>query len=177
MTGGALVRHVLALPATPRSAGAARRFVRDRLGEADRERWTDAATLAVSELVTNAVLHAHSEVELAVVTAGDHVRLEVRDDNPALPAARAYDDHATTGRGLELVATLSASHGVESLGDAGKVVWCCISGAQDGPGADEVLTAWDVGVELTAPRARAAAPDAVPVVLQRMPATLWLAAR
>ena len=100
MTAGASVRSVLPLAATPRSAGDARRFVRGRLADADRDAWSDAASLAASELVTNAVLHAHTEVELAVVTAADHVRIEVRDDNPALPAARSYDDHATTGRGL-----------------------------------------------------------------------------
>jgi PAS domain S-box-containing protein len=179
MTDRVGLRHVLELPATPRSAGVGRRFVRDLLEQAGRASWSDAATLAVSELVTNAVLHAHSEVELAVVTAPDHVRIEVRDDNPVLPAARSYDDHATTGRGLELVATVSQAHGVESLGSAGKVVWCCISGgrALDERSADEPLTAWDDGVELTVPAAQAAAPDGVPVVLQRMPATLWLAAR
>ena len=173
MTDRAQVRHVLALPATPRSAGLGRRFVRDLLDTPGREPWSDAATLAVSELITNAVLHAHSEVELAVVTAPDHVRIEVRDDNPVLPAARSYEHSATTGRGLELVATVSSAHGVESLGGAGKVVWCCISGGHAG---DEPPSAWDDGVELTAP-ATPATPDGVPVVLQRMPATLWLAAR
>ena len=182
MTADALVRRVLPLPATPRSAGDARRFVRGVLTETGRDAWSDAASLAVSELVTNAVLHAHTEVELAVVTAADHVRIEVRDDNPVLPAARSYDDHATTGRGLELVAAVSDSHGVDSLGAAGKVVWCCLSAAhqqeEDDRSGDAPVTAWDEGVELTAAVERAApVPDAVPVVLQGMPATLWLAAR
>ena len=179
MTADALLRHVLPLPAAPSSAGAARRFVRDVLGEIGREAWSESASLAVSELVTNAVLHAHTDVELAVVTELEQVRIEVRDDNPVLPSARSYDDHATTGRGLELIAAVSDSHGVESLGDAGKVVWCCISGRreEDEPDVDELLAAWDDGVELTSPAAQAAVPDAVPVVLQHMPATLWLAAR
>jgi PAS domain S-box-containing protein len=175
----ALVRRVLPLPATPRSAGDARRFVRRSLADAGRQSWSEAASLAVSELVTNAVLHAHTEVELAVVTGPDHVRIEVRDDNPVLPAARSYDDHATTGRGLELVASVTDSHGVDSLGAAGKVVWCCISGSteQDDLGVDELLTAWDDTVELSPAPAQEPVPDAVPVVLQRLPATLWLAAR
>ena len=184
MAADAVVRHALALPATPRSAGAARGFVRDVLGEVGHEPWSEAASLAVSELVTNAVLHAHTEVELVVVTGPDHVRLEVRDDNPALPAARSYDDHATTGRGLELVAAVSDSHGVESLGPAGKVVWCCISAPpeQDDGGGEELLAAWDDGAELTAPPAQGGAHEtpgrgAQPVLLQRLPATLWLAAR
>jgi anti-sigma regulatory factor (Ser/Thr protein kinase) len=161
----------------PRSAGDARRFVRGLLLETGRESWVDAAALAVSELVTNAVLHAHTEVELAVVTGPDHVRIEVRDDNPVLPAARSYDDHATTGRGLELVASVTASHGVESLGAAGKVVWCCIRDEVEGSDADASLGDWADDVELTAVAVPAPAPDAVTVVLERMPATLWLAAR
>ncbi len=180
MAGEPLSRRMLALSATASSAGAARAFVRGVLGEVGHEPWSEAASLAVSELVTNAVLHAHTDVELAVVPGADHVRIEVRDDNPVLPAARSYDDHATTGRGLELVAAVSDSHGVESLGAAGKVVWCCISGGRedDERGADELLAAWDDGVELTAPPAKVGVPDgAATVVLRRMPATLWLAAR
>jgi PAS domain S-box-containing protein len=167
---------VLPLPAAPRSAGEARRFVRALLVELGRESCSEAASLAVSELVTNAVLHAHTEVELAVVAGPDAVRIEVRDDNPVLPAARSYDDHATTGRGLELVASVSDSHGVESLGAAGKVVWCSICGQDDEASTDDAGD-WDDDLELTAVAAQVQAPDAVTVVLERMPATLWLAAR
>jgi len=151
--------------------------VRGLLAETGQQSWSDSATLAVSELVTNAVLHAHTEVELAVLAGPDHIRIEVRDDNPVLPAARSYDDHATTGRGLELVASVSDSHGVESLGPDGKIVWCCISGGVEDRAADAPPGDWSEALELTAVAAQGQAPDAVPVVLERMPATLWLAAR
>ena len=185
MTTGAAVqaddagRHVLPLAASPRSAGDARRFVRQLLDDAGRPSWSEAAALAVSELVTNAVLHAHTEVELTVVTAADHLRIEVRDDNPALPAARSYDDHATTGRGLGLVAAVSDSHGVESLGAAGKVVWCSITAglAEDDLDGEGRGTAWDDHVDRAVAPAAPAGPDAVQVLLRQMPATLWLAAR
>ncbi len=178
MAADAPLRRVLPLPAVPRSAGDARRFVRGLLVDAGHEAWNEAASLAVSELVTNAVLHAHTEVELTVVTGRDHVRIEVRDDNPVLPSSRSYDDHATTGRGLELVASVTDSHGVDSLGPAGKVVWCCISGSdEERPGDVDPLGDWDDALELTTAADPAPAPGAVPVVLQRMPATLWLAAR
>jgi PAS domain S-box-containing protein len=169
---------VLALPPTPRSAGEARRFVRAVLRAAGRESWVEAASLAVSELVTNAVLHAHTEVELAVVAAPDHVRIEVRDDNPALPAARSYDDHATTGRGLELVAAVTDSHGVEPLTPVGKVVWCCISAtsAEDEHG-DPAPAAWEQEAERTDAGPHQPVAGTVEVELRRMPATLWLAAR
>jgi len=181
VTGEAQLRRVLLLAAEPGSPGAARRFVRDLLLETGHDDWSEAASLAVSELVTNAVLHAHSDIEVVGDVTEEHLRLEVRDDNPTLPAARSYDDHATTGRGLELVAAVTLSHGVESLGSAGKVVWCCIGGPSlaDDMSPDELLAEWDDTLELTSGGDDDAVPDAdaVPVVLQRMPATLWLAAR
>ncbi len=123
MNADALARHVLPLPATPRSVGQARRFVRTVLAEVGREAWTDSAALAVSELVTNAVLHAHTEVELTVGTGPACVRIEVRDDNPALPVVGNHPDlTAESGRGLLLVSTLADDWGVESTGD-GKAVW------------------------------------------------------
>ncbi len=88
MAADAPLRRALPLPAVPKSAGDARRFVRGLLVDAGHEAWNEAASLAVSELVTNAVLHAHTEVELTVVTGRDHVRIEVRDDNPVLPSSR-----------------------------------------------------------------------------------------
>ena len=173
------MRRVLRLSAVPSSPGAARRFVRHLLADVGREEWSEAASLAVSELVTNAVLHAHSDIALVGEVTADHLRLEVRDDNPTLPSARAYDDHATTGRGLELVAAVTTAHGVESLGPGGKVVWCCIG---DGPVEERseaaLLSEWDDALELTAVGADVGPdPEAVPVVLSHMPATLWLAAR
>ena len=166
----------LSLPGSPSSAGHARRFVRQLLDEAGRSDWVDGATLAASELVTNALLHAHSPIEFRVTVFGSHVRVEVRDFNPALPSARAYDEHATTGRGLELVAAVAIAHGVESLGEKGKVVWFCVGGDAANRTAPEELTAEcsDLG-EFTG--TRMPVPDAVTVVLREMPATLWLAAR
>ncbi len=50
--------RTLELEPAPASAGAARRLVREVLVQVGREQWRDAAELAVSEIVTNAVLHA-----------------------------------------------------------------------------------------------------------------------
>jgi anti-sigma regulatory factor (Ser/Thr protein kinase) len=168
----------LSLPPAPSSAGQARRFVRQLLEDAQHDEWTDAATLVVSELVTNSVLHGHSAIELVGRVTHDHVRLEVRDTNPALPSACSYDDHATTGRGLALIAAVSQAHGVDSLGDAGKVVWCCIGSGTDAPEQGEVPGEWDASAELTASGTAATADaETHEVVLRDLPATLWLAAR
>ncbi len=170
------------LAATARSAGLGRRFVRDLLERAGRDEWAEAAVLVVSELVTNAVLHAHSEVEVVGRVRSDHLRLEVRDDDPTLPSARSYDDQATTGRGLELVAAMTLTHGVESLGAVGKVVWCCVGDdpALADPSAGEPPADWAEAVDLTsAPPAGdpVSGAEVRTVVLQALPPTLWLAAQ
>lgn len=105
------------------SAGQARRFVDQVLS-----RWhcggvLEDVKLLVSELVTNAVVHADSDVEVAVRLLNDAVRIEVVDRAPAQPL-RPSDppQDAESGRGLLLVETLASAWGVEAL-DQGKVVW------------------------------------------------------
>jgi anti-sigma regulatory factor (Ser/Thr protein kinase) len=113
----------LRLPPEPRSVRQAREHVRHTLAEAGRADWVDDATVAVSELVTNVVLHAGTACELLVSVSVDSARVSVRDFSAALPIERHYSSQATTGRGLTIVARLSADFGVDSLGHAGKVVW------------------------------------------------------
>ena len=81
------------------------------------------AQLVVSELASNAVLHARAEVRLTLRSDGKSwVRIELRDDNPRLPALVTFSDDATSGRGLSMVDALSTSWGVDRLG-GGKTVW------------------------------------------------------
>ena len=54
------------LEPTSASAGIARRLLRRVLEECGRPQWLDAAELAVSEIVTNGVLHAHTALTLTV---------------------------------------------------------------------------------------------------------------
>ena len=122
----------------PRSVGLARRFVADALTDAGRRQWVDVAELLVSEMVTNAVLHAHTDIDVVIAVGEETARLEVHDRSPALPAQRSYDVHATTGRGLGLVAMLSRSSGVEVL-QGGKSVWCVIA---DDPDDADLLAAF-----------------------------------
>lgn len=111
------------LDASPDSARAARRFVRDTLVAWGCESRVDTVTLLTNELVTNAVLHARSRVELSLHRHGGALRVEVADGSPAAPVRRDYGaDQATTGRGLALVEALAAVWGVESS-DRGKSIW------------------------------------------------------
>jgi anti-sigma regulatory factor (Ser/Thr protein kinase) len=105
----------------------ARRWVRDVLTRLDRKDIVDAAELGVSELVTNAILHAAPPISVRVRGTRRHPRVEVRDGSSRPPEVNlGMADEAqllnTIGRGLGLVALNSAAWGAERT-DEGKLVW------------------------------------------------------
>ena len=104
------------------SAGRARRFVDETLRRWDCGEQLDVVTLLVSEVVTNAIVHARTEVEVSVQLTPDAVRIEVIDHADVVPEARVAADDDTTGRGLALVEALASAWGVEARPD-GKAVW------------------------------------------------------
>jgi anti-sigma regulatory factor (Ser/Thr protein kinase) len=112
----------LALRPVPSSSADARAFVDETLGQWQCDDFLDATRLLVSELVTNAVLHARTDVELVLRATRYGLRVEVRDHSASLPVVRHYLDEAMTGRGLALVEELAARWGVQQLED-GKIVW------------------------------------------------------
>jgi len=138
----------------------------------------DAAELACTELVTNAVLHAHTTIDVTV-EVGDVVRVEVRDRNPSLPTRRHYDPHATTGRGLALVAALTDDHGVTDAGTAGKTMWFTVGTDPLERSPEDLLEAWDsADWDVDLPARAPARPTATREVrLLALPSALWLAAR
>ncbi|MDP1805519.1 MAG: PAS domain S-box protein, partial [Acidimicrobiales bacterium] len=143
------------------------------LEEIGRHAWVDSAELAISEVVTNASLHAHTAVEIRLTSYVDQVCVEVRDFNTTLPVQRNYDVQATTGRGMALVAAVTLECGVHPLGESGKVVWFCV-GDPPASSVDDILLEWDAeGWSEPAP----ASAETRRVVLASMPATLWLSAR
>jgi PAS domain S-box-containing protein len=148
-------------------------MMRQFLEEIGRNAWLDAAELAISEVVTNASLHAHTPIEIRLSGYADQVCVEVRDFNSTLPVQRNYDVQATTGRGMSLVAAITLECGVHPLGESGKVVWFCVG---DPPplSAEDILLEWDVEAWQEPPAASA---ETCRVVLASMPATLWLSAR
>jgi PAS domain S-box-containing protein len=166
-----LSERSMPLAAEPVSAREARRFVRSLLSDSGHEEWLEAAELAVSEIVTNAVLHAHSAMTLTVRVLADVMRVEVRDHDPALPSARHYDEQATTGRGMTLLAAVTGSHGVTALGGEGKIVWFTLG---DGVASLPPVGMPEPGEGVGRPRPQE---TLTAVVLLAMPPTLWFAAR
>ena len=111
----------LQLPPEPSSAGVARRFVASSLDDSGDE-VGELAVLLVSELASNAVLHARTVFELVVHKDDVRLRVEVHDENPSLPALKDYLPESVTGRGLHMVASSADNWGFEAR-DRGKVVW------------------------------------------------------
>jgi anti-sigma regulatory factor (Ser/Thr protein kinase) len=82
----------------------------------------ESAELVVSELVTNAVVHARTEVTVRVVPSRRGARVEVGDGSPVMPGLRLANSRSHSGRGLTLVEHFSDEWGAD-LTDTGKVVW------------------------------------------------------
>ena len=110
------------LPAHPASTRAARAFVAEHLRTWHLDAAIDDSTLLVSELVTNAILHARSPVDLVVRKVKTAVRVEVFDDGNGVPKPLHPDHEADAGRGLGLVEAVATRWGVHDV-DAGKTVW------------------------------------------------------
>ena len=124
----------------PSAVATARCFVRDTLvswGLPGRDDLVTDAVLLASELVTNAIVHAGTAVELTCRLNGATVEISVLDRHPArvipdLPGAAA-DVARPSGRGLLLPAALSSSWGV-TYASAAKVIWFRLG--PGGPAAD-----------------------------------------
>src|SRR3954470_13650724 len=114
MSRSGVQRHARLAP-PPDSARTARRLVAEVLASARADDFIDSATLLTSELVTNGIVHAHTEMHVIVDATPSWVRVEVVDANPQLPSRRDYDQQASTGRGLEMVELLADDFGVEPL--------------------------------------------------------------
>lgn len=145
-------RASLDLPPSPGSAGQARRFLAATCQQWELPELRDDLLLAVSEVVTNAVLHARTPLSVHAAVRGPEVEVGVRDTDPRPPVVRAprvdlvrdldalpqFDDveprhprlavgeagSVTAGRGLHLLEALADSWGVTPGADGrGKEVW------------------------------------------------------
>jgi anti-sigma regulatory factor (Ser/Thr protein kinase) len=83
----------------------------------------NTAELLVSELVTNAAVHAGTPVDVVVsVLEGATLEVEVSDGSVGLPTNRRCTQLSSTGRGLPLIDALSDCRGLRASA-GGKTVW------------------------------------------------------
>src|SRR3954469_18511816 len=134
---------------------------------AGRDDLVEPAVLLVSELVTNALLHAGTDIDLVAEVDGQGLRVEVGDGSPHLPSRRRYAATAGTGRGLMMLESMVDDWGV-TRHRRGKTVWFRLShedGASHEPA--EPHTAGTAGADRRA--------ASVPVELKNMPLLLHAA--
>lgn len=97
-------------------------MIRDLLAASDRDDLVETAVLLVSEVVTNALLHAGTPIDVAARLDEDGLHVEVGDGSLHLPVRRRYASTAGTGRGLLMLEQLVDEWGV-SRHQRGKTVW------------------------------------------------------
>lgn len=134
------------LDATPRCVGEARRLTHNTLETWGLARLGEVAALLVSELTTNAILHARSQVAIGLKTNADGVRVDVCDDSPVPPQVRRFSADAATGRGVRLLQSLASSWGVRPRATGGKCVWFTLALAAPAPAVE-----WDFEVAAVEP--------------------------
>ena len=130
---------MLELPLNTESVPVARRFVGDLMIDSDTVADLDTASLLVTEIVTNAVLHAISPMSLRVEVSADVVRVEVRDGSQLPPRVQAFSATAATGRGLRLLERLALRWGIRPELGGGKVVWFEVGASSE--------SAWEMAAE------------------------------
>jgi anti-sigma regulatory factor (Ser/Thr protein kinase) len=119
------------LDPVPASVGLARSLVRESMAGFDGDA-RDIALLLTSELVTNAILHARTPVQLGVLVDGDRALVCVADRLPESPmlSPRAHSHDRPGGRGLALVEDLADTWGTTTY-RGGKTVWFVLQTAGD----------------------------------------------
>ena len=124
---GEVVGQPLVLDPLASAVAAARRYVRRALAELGASALEESAELGVSEVVTNALLHARTACTVTVrAMPSGRVRIEVSDTSVVPVQQRRFGVSATTGRGLRLVESVSSAWGVDPHPEGsgpGKTVW------------------------------------------------------
>jgi signal transduction histidine kinase len=115
--------HVSLAPG-PGAPGAARDFLTQTCGRWRAADFVADAALVVSELVTNAVRHAGTEMRLTLELRGGALTVSVHDLGPGLPRLIPPAERGYGGQGLAIVVQLAQAWGVAVEDGGGKAVWC-----------------------------------------------------
>ena len=119
----------LHLDPLPKVVQTARAFVRDRLPAVSDET-AETVLLLTSELVTNAVIHARTPIEVGVTVTTNKVLVTVHDEDLGHPSD-TYPGREG-GRGLGLVAAMAEETATERHHGEGKTVWFRLARVPDG---------------------------------------------
>jgi len=119
-------KAVIELPARPESAGLARRFLADTCRDWGLDELRDDLLLAVSELVTNSIIHARTPIVVRVAVATAIVEVGVLDHDSRPPVLRAQrpdliSDLDTLSERLPSFDDIDPRHPQLWVGDAGSV--------------------------------------------------------
>jgi PAS domain S-box-containing protein len=109
------------LPADPAVVADTRAYAACQLARWGLEEIADTTELLVSELVTNAIRHAHGPIQLRMILDGV-LTSEVFDGSSSAPQLRRADRYDEGGRGLMLVAQLAERWGTRHT-RTGKIIW------------------------------------------------------
>ena len=118
-----LIERRIHLPALASSAAEARRAARSALTEWDLSALYDTVSLLVTELVSNGVRHAQTQLELVLTLDGSCLRIAVHDGDPRPPVARQRQELTVGGWGLALIDSLATEWGTNIDDGFGKTVW------------------------------------------------------
>jgi anti-sigma regulatory factor (Ser/Thr protein kinase) len=124
------VTDELTLTADPRSIRVARGFLTSIARDLDVPSDTvSVAELALSEIITNAVVHGLPPIVLHIDATASRLEVSVSDGSPAQPRAEETRLDATGGRGLAIVAAVAGAWGCEpDPAGPGKRIWFSVSG-------------------------------------------------
>ncbi|HEY2670828.1 MAG TPA: hypothetical protein VGJ07_10680 [Rugosimonospora sp.] len=112
----------LRLPPTAQAPAASRYFVADTCRCWDLGHLQPAAELIGSELVSNGVRHAGTDLDLTLSRRGRYLHIGVRDTHRSLPRVVESRPDREGGRGLRLIEAYASSWGT-SVSGSGKIVW------------------------------------------------------
>ena len=110
------------LPAVASSVPEGRAFLHQALVCWDCAPAADNALLLLSEILTNAVVHAEGPLGVHLSRTATDLTVEVSDRSPQLPQPRLATADDESGRGLLLVRALADNWGVRPT-DEGKTTW------------------------------------------------------
>jgi anti-sigma regulatory factor (Ser/Thr protein kinase) len=106
----------------PEAIGAVRRFVTSVLELWGENHLVSDAAIVISEMATNAVMHADSPFRTVIARSAGVVRLAIEDVGPGLVERHSATREDMGGRGVAIVEALSRRWGCDASPE-GKIVW------------------------------------------------------